>query len=89
MIAANKLQDDGLEDENLMTAGDLARRLKVSLRQVRYLKAQGLLLESIMVGRSERWCSSEVTKWIAARCPDCETWKQQRDAKLMPIAKAS
>ena len=89
MIAENKLQNDGYDDLELMTASGLARRLKVSLRQVRYLKAQGLLPESIMVGRSERWCSSEVTKWIEARCPSREQWEQQRDAKLAPTVEAS
>ena len=88
MIAEN-VTDDGCADATLLTAGDLARRLRVSLRQVRYLKAQGLLPESIMVGRSERWCSSEVTKWIEARCPSREQWEQQRDAKLAPAVEAS
>ena len=41
MIAENEPQDDGLEDENLMTAGDLAKRLRVSLRQVYRLDKSG------------------------------------------------
>ena len=64
----------------LLTAGDLARRLKVSLRQVRYLKAEGLLPEPILLGRSERWGSAEIAEWISAKCPSRETWEKQLES---------
>lgn len=83
MIASNEHAiEQPLTDatELMMTAGDLARAMRISLRQIRYLKARGLLPEPIMVGRSERWCSSEVTKWILAHCPDGETWKRRAES---------
>ena len=83
MIAENEHETKQSPDDStelMMTAGDLARAMRVSLRQLRHLKSRGLLPEPIRVGRSERWCSSEVTKWIEARCPDRETWEQQQES---------
>lgn len=77
MIAANEPQNDGHDDPKLLTAGDLARRLKVSLRQVRKLHSEALLPAPVMLGRSMRWRGSEVGKWIEAGCPIREEWETQ------------
>ena len=53
----------------LLTAGDLARRLRVSIRQVRKLHAEALLPTPVRIGRSVRWRSGEFAEWIAAGCP--------------------
>ncbi len=77
MIAESKLpqNDDGLEDVELLTAGDLAKRLRVSLRQVRKLHSEALVPAPVRLGRSVRWRGSEVGKWIEAGCPNRETWE--------------
>ena len=74
MIAEN-VHDDGLDEVNLLTAGDLAKRLKVSLRQVRKLHSEALVPAPVMVGRSVRWRLSEIGEWIQASCPDRKTWE--------------
>ncbi len=62
----------------LLTAGDLARRLKVSLRQIRKLHSEALVPAPVMVGQSMRWRGSEVGKWIEAGCPSRETWEKAK-----------
>ena len=44
----------------LLTAGDLARRLKVSLRQIRKLHSEALVPAPVMLGRSMRWRGSDL-----------------------------
>ena len=78
MIAPNTPQGDGCEyPTELLTAGDLARRLKVSLRQVRKLHSEALVPAPVMLGRSMRWRGLEVVKWIEAGCPSREAWEKQ------------
>ena len=81
MIAENEPQDDRCEDRTeLLTAGGLARRLKVSLRQVRKLHSKALLPAPVMLGRSMRWRGPEVGKWIGAGCPNREAWEKQLES---------
>ena len=74
MIAEN-VTNDGCEDPQLLTQGDLARRLRISIRQTRKLKAEGSLPNAIRLGRSIRWRASEIAQWIEAGCPNRETWE--------------
>jgi len=46
--------------EELLTLKELAKKLKISYRQVVYLKKKGL--PSIMVGKDERYYLSEVVE---------------------------
>lgn len=80
MIAENESTNNGCEDRTeLLTAGGLARRLKVSLRQVRKLHSEALVPAPVMLGRSMRWRGSEVGKWIEAGCPRRERWEQRQE----------
>ncbi len=82
VIAENEPQNGGCEDPTeLLTAGDLARRLRVSLRQVRKLHSEALLPVPIRLGRSMRWRGSEVGKWIEMGCPSRERWEQRQAAE--------
>ena len=83
MIAENvaKPSDDGCDDSRLLTMGDLSQQLRVSIRQTRYLKAQGLLPEPIMLGRSERWSAPEIGEWIKARCPSRKAWETMQNGQ--------
>ena len=88
MIAQNQHDAGQSPDDStaLMTIGDLAQQLRVSLRQVRRLKSEHSLPEAILLGKSERWSSAEIGEWIAAKCPDRETWEQQRnDERVLPV----
>ncbi len=79
MIAENKPLNDGCEDPTeLLTAGNLARRLKISLRQVRKLHSEALVPAPVRLGRSVRWRGSEIGCWITAGCPSREEWEQRQ-----------
>lgn len=53
----------------LIDAGKLAVVLGVSLRTVRAWDASGLLPQRLQIGRTVRWQSGEIERWIAAGCP--------------------
>lgn len=81
MIAENEPQGDECEDPTeLLTAGDLARRLRVSIRQIRKLHAEALLPAPIRLGRSVRWRSGEIANWIATGCPSRATWEKRPES---------
>lgn len=80
MIAGNEHHDDGRENSRLLTVADLSRRLRISIRQTRKLKAEGSLPNPIRLGRSIRWRASEIAAWIEAGCPSCEVWKQRLES---------
>ncbi len=76
----NGLHEDEFDDAKLLTAGDLAKRLRISLRQVRKLHAEALLPAPIRLGRSVRWRSGEIAEWIAAGCPSREAWEKRTES---------
>ena len=64
----------------LLTADDLARELRVSLRTLRTMDAGGRLPRPIRPGggRSLRWRRSEIVEWIAAGAPRRDEWEDLR-----------
>lgn len=62
-----------------------ARRLAVllcsSLRWVRTLDAAGKLPTPVRVGGRVLWRSDEIRDWLAAGCPDRETWELRKSAR--------
>ena len=69
-----------VDPTELLTAGGVAKCLKISIRQVRKLDAEGLVPEPIRLKGSVRWRMSEIGEWIQASCPDRKTWKNERKA---------
>ena len=88
MIAENKPQDGGSDDPRLLTAGDLARRLRVSLRQVYRLDKSGSVPRPLRIGMCVRWDPAEIDRWVQSGAPCRAEWEQQRDTKLAPTAEA-
>ncbi len=84
MIAENKPQDDGCEDPKLLTQGDLAKRLRISIRQVRRLDKSGSLPLPLKIGALKRWDPDEIDRWVKAGAPERAMWEKQRDAELAP-----
>ncbi len=80
MIAASEPNTNGCDDPRLLTAGDLAKRLRVSLRQVRKLHSEALLPAPVKLGRSVRWRLSEIGEWIQANCPDRKAWEKRLES---------
>jgi predicted DNA-binding transcriptional regulator AlpA len=53
----------------LITAGELARLLHISLRSLWRLRAGRLVPEPVRLGNAVRWPLDEIKNWIAAGCP--------------------
>lgn len=53
----------------LVTAKEVARLLRVSLRTVWRMRSGGCLPEEIRMGRGIRWRKEELADWIAKGCP--------------------
>ncbi|MCH8854296.1 MAG: hypothetical protein IID41_16835 [Planctomycetes bacterium] len=85
MIAENKLPDDGCEDPKLLTQGDLARRLKVSLRQIRRLAKLGLLPRPLMIGALKRWDPDEITAWLKHGAPVRSAWEKWQATRAVGV----
>ena len=79
--AEHETEQPSNDPTELLTAGDLARRLRVSLRQVWKLHSEALLPGSIRLGRSKRWRVSEITQWVARGCPDRATWETMQNGQ--------
>ena len=89
MIAENESQGGGCEDPTeLLTAGDLAKRLRVSLRQVYRLDKSGSLPRPLRIGGCTRWREDEISAWLKCGAPARSVWEQLRDTKLAPTVEA-
>ena len=66
-----------VDPAELLTAGDLAKRLRISIRQVRKLHSEALVPAPVRLGRSARWRSREIGEWIQANCPARAVWENR------------
>jgi predicted DNA-binding transcriptional regulator AlpA len=51
------------------SAADLAKRIGISLRQVRRMDADGTLPQPVRFGKLKRWTRLSIDAWLAAGCP--------------------
>ena len=83
-------QEDGVENQSeLIAVGELARLLRVSVRQVHRMNKNGLIPRPLKIGACNRWCEDEISEWMKAGAPLRSEWEQQRDIKLAPIVESS
>ena len=54
----------------LITVGELADLLRVSVRTVWRLNSGGKIPEPLRLGNNVRWRSNEIRSWIANGCPE-------------------
>lgn len=59
----------------LLSAHDLARELRVSVRTLRSWDAAGHIPKPLRLGHAVRWERVELVRWIAAGGPDRATWE--------------
>lgn len=59
----------------LLRASDAARLCRVSLRTWRAWDATGKVPQPVRIGRAVFWRLEELRSWVAAGCPDRETWQ--------------
>jgi excisionase family DNA binding protein len=64
-----------------VTARDAARLLGISRAQIYRLHSSGRLpLPQYFGTRAPRWSVAELRAWLAAGCPDRQTWQALRGA---------
>jgi predicted DNA-binding transcriptional regulator AlpA len=62
-----------------MTDAEIGRELRVSGKTIRRMDVDGKLPRPVMVGaRSLRWVRQTIVEWLAAGCPDRETFEANR-----------
>jgi len=78
MIAAKELPDDGLDDVRMLNVADLARCLRISVRQCWRLNKNELLPAPQRLGGITRWRAIEIANWQEAGMPERSKWEQQQ-----------
>ena len=78
MIAENQPPDDECEDPKLLTQGDLARRLRISIRQLRRLDKSASLPLPLRIGTLKRWDPDEISAWLRHGAPMRRVWEKQQ-----------
>ena len=62
-----------------MTDVDVAHELRLSTKSIRRMHLGGKLPEPVVVGaRSLRWLRTTIVEWLAAGCPDRDTFESNR-----------
>jgi predicted DNA-binding transcriptional regulator AlpA len=65
-----------------VTARDAARLLGISRAQLYRLHSSGRLPPPLYLGtRAPRWSIAELRDWLAAGCPDRQTWQRLREGQ--------
>jgi prophage regulatory protein len=62
----------------VITAAEAAALFHKTARSWRNWDAAGKVPRPIRIGRSTFWRPEEIEAWIAAGCPDRETWELRR-----------
>lgn len=79
MTTEHETEQMPVDPIELLTAGDLARRLRISIRQIRKLHSDALMPAPLRLGRSARWRKMEIGEWLAAGCPDRKAWETMQN----------
>jgi len=67
-----------MTDVQLLSVGELAKRLMVSKRTIWSMLSSGRLPRPIRLGRSVRFRASDIEQWIELGCPPRERWEAMR-----------
>lgn len=59
----------------LLRAAEAAAQCGVALRTWRAWDSAGRIPHPMRIARSTRWRADELRAWVAAGCPDRETWQ--------------
>ena len=65
----------GANGTELMTIGDVARTLRLSVRAAWRANAAGSLPRPLRIGQATRWRSEEITAWVRAGMPARNEWE--------------
>ena len=61
----------------LMTVGALAKRLRVSVRQVHRMNKAGLIPVPLRIGGCVRWHPDDIDRWLRCGAPVRDEWEQR------------
>ena len=89
MIAENEPQNNERDDPKLLTQGDLARRLRISIRQIRRLGKSGSLPRPLKIGALKRWDPDEIDRWVKAGAPVRSEWEAKRATQTVSVEDAN
>lgn len=65
----------------LLSDKQLSVVLNISVAHVHSLDNSGKLPKARKLSKSVRWSTQEIREWIAAGCPGCIEWMQQRKGR--------
>jgi predicted DNA-binding transcriptional regulator AlpA len=71
----------------LLSAEDLARELKISIRSVWRRDSAGQIPPPVRIGRCVRWRSEDIRTWLDAGCPDRRQWEALAGPNRLNVGK--
>ena len=71
------IQKSGTNQAELMAVGQLAKRLRVSVRHVYRMNKNGLIPRPLKIGACNRWREDEISEWMKAAAPVRAEWEKQ------------
>jgi predicted DNA-binding transcriptional regulator AlpA len=63
----------------VFTAAEAAAMFQKSIRTWRTWDSSGKIPKPLRIGRATYWRPEELRAWVAAGCPDRETWDAMRE----------
>jgi hypothetical protein len=66
-------------DKLVLTAADAAAMFQKSVRAWRTWDATGKIPKPLRIGHATYWRPEELKAWVAAGCPDRETWEAMQE----------
>jgi predicted DNA-binding transcriptional regulator AlpA len=66
-------------DKLVLTTSEAAAIFQKSVRTWRSWDAAGKIPKPMRIGRATYWRPEELRAWVAAGCPDRETWEAMRE----------
>ena len=81
----NETEQLPIDPTGLLTAGDLAKRLRISIRQVRRLDKSGSLPRSLKIGALKRWDPDEITAWLKCGAPVRAEWEKRQATQTVGV----
>jgi len=79
MEAFQKSTEDLPIPQLVLTAAEAATLFQKSTRTWRTWDATGIIPKPMRIGRATYWRPEELKTWVAAGCPDRETWEAMQD----------